>query len=51
MRAVAVDLRDVREEVGIRYPTVEEGHLVTALERRLDEGSPDEPRPSEDEEA
>ena len=48
--AVAAQPLDLREEVGVRLPAVEERELVPAGERRLDEGTADELRSAEDEE-
>jgi hypothetical protein len=47
---VAAQLLDLREELGVRHTPVEERHLVSAGERRLDDGAAEELRPAEDEE-
>ena len=47
--AVAVQLLDLREEVGVRLAAVEGRDLVAAGERGLDQGVADELRPAEQE--
>jgi hypothetical protein len=49
--AVAVELLDLRKEVRVRLPAVEERDLVPAGERVLGESSPEEPGATEDQKA
>ena len=49
--AVAVQLLDVREQLGPRLPAVEERHVVTAFERRVDDVAAEELRSAENEDA
>jgi hypothetical protein len=49
LHAVSTDLLDAGEQFRVRLPAIEDGHLVTARDRRLDDGAPDEPGPSDDE--
>jgi hypothetical protein len=48
--AVAVQLLDLREEIGIRLSAIERRHAVPALQRRFDQRAPDELRPAEEQE-
>ena len=50
-RPVAADLLGLREELRVRLAAVEEGQLVAARERRLDERATEEACAAEDEEA
>src|SRR5512133_2993192 len=48
--AVAPEPLGLGEELRIRLTAVEEGHLVTPLERRLDRRAAEEPRPPQNQE-
>ena len=49
--AVAAQLLDIREELGPRLAAVEERHLVTVVERGVDDVTAEELRPAENEHA